>query len=60
VPPARGARTPAIVDLRAVVQAPTLVQVTATVDDGDLAAYPVTAFVERRAGRWLVSHVGDD
>jgi hypothetical protein len=60
VPPARGARTPTIVELSAVVQAPTLVHVTATVDDGDLAAYPVTAFVERRAGRWLVTHVGDD
>ena len=60
VPLARAARTPTLVDMRAVVQAPTVVQVTATVDDGDLAAYPVTAFVERRAGRWLVTHVGDD
>jgi hypothetical protein len=57
---ARGARTPTIIDLRAVAQAPTVVQVTATVDDGDLAAYLVTAFVERRAGCWLVTHVGDD
>jgi hypothetical protein len=47
-------------DLHAIVQATTIVQVTATVDDGDLAVYPVTAFVERRAGRWLVTHVGDD
>ena len=60
VPPARGARTPTIVDLRAAVQAPRIVQVTAIVDDGDLAAYPITAFLERRAGRWLVTHVGDD
>jgi hypothetical protein len=60
VPPARHARTPAIVDLHAIVQAPTIVQVTATVADGDLAVYPVTAFVERRAGRWLVTHVGND
>jgi hypothetical protein len=60
VPPARQARTPAIVGLHAIVQAPTIVQVTATVDDRDLAVYPVTAFVERRAGRWLVTHVGDD
>jgi hypothetical protein len=60
VPPARHARTPAIVDLHAIVQAPTIVQVTATVDDGDLAVYPITALVERRAGRWLVTHVGDD
>jgi hypothetical protein len=60
VSPARGARTPTIIDLRAVAQAPTVVQVTATVDDGDLAAYLVTAFVERRAGCWLVTHVGDD
>ena len=60
VPPGRLSRTPTIVDVRAAVQAPRVVQVTATVDDGDLAAYPVTAFLERRAGRWLVTHVGDD
>ena len=60
VPPARLSRTPTVVDLRVVLQAPTVVQVTATVDDGDLAAYLVTASLERRAGRWLVTHVGDD
>ena len=60
VPPARLSRTPTIVDLRAAVQAPRVAQVTATVDDGDLAAYPVTAFLEQRAGSWLVTHVGDD
>jgi hypothetical protein len=60
VPPARGERMPAIVDLHAIVQASTIVRVTATVDDGDLAVYRVTAFVEGRAGRWLVTHVGDD
>jgi hypothetical protein len=60
VPPARAARTPRIIALRAVLQAPGVAQVTATVGDGDLAAYPVTAIVERRGARWLVTHVAGD
>jgi hypothetical protein len=37
-----------------------VVQVTATIDDGDLTTYPVTAFVEFRNARWLVTHLADD
>jgi hypothetical protein len=55
VPPARAARTPTITGLRSAIPRPGVVEVTATVDDGDLATYPVTAFVERRGGRWLVT-----
>ena len=45
---------------RASEQSPATVVVTAIVDDGDLAAYPVTAIVERRAGRWRVTRLADD
>jgi hypothetical protein len=60
VPPARDERRPRIARLDAVRQAPGLVQVTASVDDGDVAAYPVTAFVELRNGGWVVAHLADD
>jgi hypothetical protein len=60
VPPARARRTPRLVRVDAVLQAPDVVQVTATIDDGDLTPYPVTAFVELRAGRWVVTHLADD
>jgi hypothetical protein len=60
VPPARARRTPRIVRVDAVLQAPAAVQVTATIDDGDLTPYPVTAFVEFRDGRWLVTHLAAD
>ena len=60
VPPARAARTPRIVRLQSTEQSPDTVVVTALVDDGDLAAYPVTALVERRAGFWQVIRLADD
>lgn len=60
VPPARARRTARIAHVDVVLQAPGVVQVTAMIDDGDLTPYPVTAFVERRDGRWLVSHLADD
>jgi len=60
VPPARARRTPRLVRADAVLQAPGVVQVTATIDDGDLTPYPVTAFLEFRDGRWLVTHLADD
>jgi hypothetical protein len=60
VPPARARRTPRLVRADAVLQAPGVIEVTATVDDGDVMPYPVTAFVEFRAGRWLVTDLGDD
>jgi hypothetical protein len=60
VPPARARRTPRLVRIDAVPQAPGVVKVTATIDDGDLTPYPVTAFVELRDGRWLVTHLADD
>jgi hypothetical protein len=60
VPPARVARSPRIVRLQSTEQSPATVVVTAIVDDGDLAAYPVTAIVELRAGRWQVTRLADD
>jgi hypothetical protein len=60
VPPARARRTPRLVRVGAVLQAPGVVQVTATIDDGDLTPYPVTAFLEFRDARWLVTHLADD
>ena len=60
VPPARARRAPGLVRVDAVLQAPDVVQLTATIDDGDLTPYPVTAFVERRDARWLVTHLADD
>jgi hypothetical protein len=59
VPPARRARRAEVVRLRAVAQTSTSVVVTATLDDGDLAAFPVAAIVERRAGRWRVTRLVD-
>jgi hypothetical protein len=55
VPPARAERRPAVVGLRATARAPGVVLVSASVADGDLAAYPITASLQRRAGRWLVT-----
>jgi hypothetical protein len=60
VPPARARRTPRLTRVDAVLQAPGVVQVTATIDDGDLTTYPVTAFLELRDGRWLVTHLAND
>jgi hypothetical protein len=59
VPPARRARRATVVGLRALAQTSTSVVVTATLDDGDLAAFPVAAIVERRAGRWRVTRLVD-
>jgi hypothetical protein len=60
VPPARARRTPRLVRVDAVLQAPGVVEMTATIEDGDLAPYPVAAFVERRDARWLITHLADD
>jgi uncharacterized protein DUF6459 len=60
VPPARRERTPAIVGVQAVHQAASVVQVTATVDDGDISRYVVTAIVELHRGRWRVTQLADD
>jgi hypothetical protein len=60
VPPARAARTPTIIRLQSAKQSPATVVVTAIVDDGDLADYPITALVERHAGSWQVTRLADD
>lgn len=60
VPPARAARAPAIVHIAAVAQTPTTVIVSATVDDGDVSTYQVSAVVEERARSWRVTRLQDD
>jgi hypothetical protein len=59
VPPGRSERVPQIARVGVVRQTPVVVQVTATVDDGDVAPYLVTAFVELRNDRWWVTHLAD-
>jgi hypothetical protein len=60
VPPARAGRTPRAARFETFRQGPAVVQITAIVDDGDVVAYPITAFVELRDGRWVVTHLADD
>jgi len=60
VSPGRSGRDAELVGVHVVRQAAGVVQVTGTVDDGDLAPYLVTAFVELRDGRWRVTHLADD
>ena len=60
VPPARAARTPTIMRLQSAKQSPATIVITAIVDDGDLAAYPITALIEQRAGSWRVTRLAND
>jgi hypothetical protein len=60
VPPARAGRTPRVARFETYRQGATVVQITAIVDDGDVVPYPITAFVELRDGRWVVTHLADD
>jgi hypothetical protein len=59
VPPARAERTPTIGFPRAGAHDRRHVQVSVTVDDGDLSPYRIRAIVERRGRRWLVVRVSD-
>lgn len=59
VPAAQRMRRPEVVDLKATVQAPGVVIVTASIDDGDLAVYPLVFTVEQQAGRWRVADLAD-
>lgn len=60
VPAAQRQRRPRVVDLRLVRQAPAAVLVTASIDDGDLAVYPIVFALDRRGGRWIVVRLSDD
>lgn len=60
IPPAQRQRTPRVVDLQLVGQAPGAVLVTASVDDGDIAVYPVVFTVDLVGGRWRVSRLTND
>lgn len=60
IPPAQRDRTPRVVDLDLVGQAPGAVIVTASVDDGDVSVYPVVFTLDLRGGRWRVSRLAAD
>lgn len=60
VPAAQRQRRPQVVDLRLVRQAPAAVLATASIDDGDLAVYPIVFALDRRDGRWIVARLSDD
>lgn len=60
VPAAQRQRRPQVVDLRLVRQAPAAILVTASIDDGDLAVYPIVFALDRRGGRWIVARLSDD
>jgi hypothetical protein len=59
VTPAERVCHPRVVSLGVVGTTPGFVVATATVDDGGIAAYRLRFSLEERAGRWLVSDVGD-
>lgn len=60
VPAAQRQRRPQVVDLRLVRQAPAAMLATASIDDGDLAVYPIVFALDRRGGRWIVARLSDD
>jgi len=60
IPPAQRQRTPRVIDLNVVGQAPGAVIVTASVDDGDVAVYPIVFTLDLRGGRWRVSRLAND
>jgi hypothetical protein len=60
VPPARARRRPRVTRVWTLRSTPAVVQVSATVDDGDVSPYAIVARVEWRDGRWVVTRtVGD-
>lgn len=60
VPAGQRQRRPRVVDLRLVRQAHGAVLATASIDDGDLAVYPIVFALDRRDGRWVVARLSDD
>jgi hypothetical protein len=58
VPPAIKDRRPRLAALRVEPVGGGLARATATIDDGDVAPYPLFATLRRVAGRWLVVSVG--
>ena len=61
VPPALRRRRPRVVDLRLTQQTRNAVLATASVDDGDVAVYPIVFTLDRhRSGAWVVSRLAND
>jgi hypothetical protein len=60
IPPAQRNRTPRVIDLAVTAQAPRAVIATATIDDGDVAVYPIVFTLDRQDGRWHVSRLASD
>jgi len=61
VPPALRQRRPRVIDLRLTQQTRDAVLATASVDDGDVAVYPIVFTLDRRrSGVWVVSRLAND
>lgn len=60
VPPAARRREPRVVELRAPRDDRQRLQVTALIDDGGVAQYPISLTLVRRGGRWLVTGMASD
>jgi len=60
VPPAARTRRPRITTLQVLPQAPGTAQATATIGDGSGLQYPLVFYLDRRAGGWTVTRLGDD
>jgi hypothetical protein len=60
VPPAARRREPRVVELRARDEGGDRLQVTALIDDGGVARYPISLTLTRRGDRWVVAGVASD
>jgi hypothetical protein len=60
VPPAARRREPRVVELRASGGDRDRLHVTALIDDGGVARYPVSLTLTRRGGGWFISEVASD
>jgi len=49
-----------VISVVAVDQSPSSAIVTARIDDGGVAAYPLTFTLQRRQARWIVAGLGND
>ncbi|CAN5476740.1 hypothetical protein BH20ACT18_BH20ACT18_01130 [soil metagenome] len=60
IPPAQRDRTPRVVNLNVTGQARDAVIATASVDDGDIAVYPIVFTLDRYRDGWRVSRLATD
>lgn len=61
IPAAQRQRRPRVIDRRLTRQSAAAILVTASIDDGGAAVYPIVFTLDRRPdGRWLVSRLAND